>query len=230
MVRTSVRRVMQDMKHKSEATQAAGVWLAVASVLLAITLVFHGPPEPIVSDQMTVIASSPTRWIAVHWMAAAALSFFAVAGLIVMGAGSRLTESGWTRSAWAVLPVGALWTLITAVAEATAVTHAAVTGNETAFAAWWTFSEGMANGFAALALCVAVIAGNEMQTVERATPKWAAGVAVFAGLASFIGWALWIWIDLGFGAPIWVVSSTLMCLWLLWFGTGPARGEASPAT
>jgi hypothetical protein len=220
---------MQNMMHKGEATQAAGAWLAVASVLLATTLVVHGPPEPIVSDQMTIIASSSTRWVAVHWMAAAAVSSFAVAGLIVLGAGSRLTESGWTLSAWAVLPVGALWTLIAAVAEATAVTHAAVTGNETSFAAWWTFSEGMGNGFAALALCVAMIAGNEMQTVERATPKWAAGVAVFAGLASFMGWALWSWIDLGFGAPIWLASSILMCLWLLWFGTGLVRGETAPA-
>jgi len=216
------------MTHKGEATQAAGAWLAVASVLLTATLVFHGPPEPIASDQMTVIASSPTRWIAVHWMAAAALSFFAVAGFIVLGAGSRLTESGWTLSAWAALPVGALWTLITAVAEATAVTHAAVTGNEASFAAWWIFSEGMANGFAVLALCVAIIAGNEMQTVEGATPKWAAMIAVFAGLASFIGWALWSWIDFGFGAPIWLASSILMCLWLLWFGTGLARAETAP--
>lgn len=219
--------------HKSKATQVAGAWLAVASTLLVIVLIFHGPPEPNVGDQMAVIASGSTRWLAVHWIAAAALSFFAVAGLIVLGAGSRLTEDGWTLSAWAVLPVGALWTLITAVAEATAVTHAAVAGNEASFAAWWTFSEGMGNGFAALALCVATIAGNEMQTVERATPKWAAGVAVFAGLASFTGWALWSWIDLGFGGPIWVASSILMCLWLLWFGTRLMRAETAetaPAT
>jgi hypothetical protein len=221
--------VTKDMMHKGEATRVAGAWLVVASVLLVITLVFHGPPEPIVGDQMTVIADNPTRWVAVHWTAAAALSFFAVAGLIVLGAGSRLTESGWTLSAWAVLPVGVLWTLITAVAEATAVTDAAVTGDQTTFAAWWTFSEGMGNGFAALALCVAIIARNEMQAAERATPKWAAGVAVAAGLASFAGWALWSWIDLGFGAPIWVASSILMCLWLLWFGTGLARAETTAA-
>ena len=114
------------------------------------------------------------------------------------------------------------------MAEATAVTHAAVTDDETSFAAWRTFSEGMANGFAALALCVAMIAGNEIQTVERATPKWAAGVAVIAGLTSFIGWALWSWIDLGFGAPIWLVSSIVMCLWLLWFGAALVRAYTAP--
>lgn len=219
------------MAHKSEATRVAGAWLVAASLLLVITLLFHGPPAPVISDQMTIVAGSSTRWLAVHWIAAVALSCFVVASFIVLGARSRLTETGWTLSAWAVLPIGAIWTLITAVAEATAVTHAAVTNNEASFAAWWTFSEGMGNGFAALALCVAVIASNEMQLEERATLKWAAGVGVFAGLVSFAGWALWSWFDLGFSAPIWVASSILMCLWLLWFG---ARlmwvGTTVPAT
>lgn len=201
--------------------------MATASVLMTVTFVFHGPPEHHVGDQMLVIAGESTRWLTVHWMAAAALSFFAVAALLVLSAGSRLTESAWTVSAWAALPIGAFWTLITAVAEATAVTDAAVAGDEAAFATWWAFSEGMANGFAVLALTVAVIAGNEARSAQRVTPRWAAGVAVFAGLASFTGWALWSWIDLGFAAPIWVASSILMCLWLLWFATGLLRVDVA---
>lgn len=217
------------MSHTDTATRAAGAWLAIASVLMAVALVFHGPPEHHVGDQMTVIAEESGRWVVVHWMAAAALSFFAVAGLIVLAAGSRLTESVWTVSAWALLPIGALWTMTTAVAEATAVTDAAVSGNDAMFAAWWAFAEGMANGFAALALSVAVIAGNEARTAHKATPKWASGVAVIFGVASFIGWALWSWLDFGFGAPIWVASSTFMCLWPLWFGLGLMRAETSRA-
>lgn len=217
------------MTHQATATRATGFWLAVASVLLAITLIFHGPPEPRVGDQMTVIAGEGTRWLVVHWLAAAALSFFAVAGLIALAARSRLTQSGWTMSAWAVLPIGALWTMVTAVAEATAVTDAAIAGNDAIFAAWWAFSEGMANGFAAVALAVAVIAGNEVRSPHRATPSWASGAGVFAGLASFTGWALWSWADFGFAAPIWVAASTLMCLWLLWFGAGLMRAETGLA-
>jgi len=45
-----------------------------------------------------------------------------------------------------------------AVAEATVVTEAAVSGCDETFAAWWRFAEGKANGFAFVALPVAVIA------------------------------------------------------------------------
>lgn len=221
--------VKQTVKQNGMATRVAGAWLALGSILLAIVFVFHGPPEAHVGDQMAVIAGESTRWLTVHWMAAVALSLFAVAGLIVLGAGSRLTASSWTISAWALLPVGALWTVVTAVAEATGVTGAAVEGNEGLFAAWWAFSEGFANGFAGVALCVAVIAANEARAEERATPAWAAGIAIFAGIASFACWALWSWADLGFAAPVWVASSILMCLWLLWFGIGLFRGEAAHA-
>lgn len=217
------------MAHDGTATRVAGAWLAVGAGLLAITLVFHGPPEHHVADQMVVIAQESTRWLTVHWMAAAALSSFAVAALIVLGAHSRLTDSNLTLAAWAVLPIGALWTLITAVAEATAVTGAALAGNEAMFEAWWAFSEGMANGFAVQALAVASIAANESRAPQKATPAWASGVAAFAGLASFTGWVLWSWGDLAFGAPIWVASSVLMCLWLLWFGIALVRAEASSA-
>lgn len=217
------------MAHDNTATKVAGSWLAAASVLLAVTLVFHGPPEHHVGDQMAVIAQESNRWLIVHWMAAAALSSFVVAALIVLSAHSRLTDNGWTLSAWGVLPVGALWTLATAVAEATAVTDAAVAGDEAIFGAWWAFSEGMGNGFAVLALAVASIAANEGRALQKATPAWASGIATFAGLAAFTGWALWSWVDLGFGAPIWVASSILMCLWLLWFGVGLVRAEAPSA-
>lgn len=226
---TSIAGRMPSMSHNPRALQVAGGWLAVASVLLAITFIFHGPPEPRIADQMAVIAAGATRWLVVHWLAAVALSFVAVAGLLVLSARSRLTESGWTLSAWAMLPVGSLWTLITAVAEATAVTGAAIAGNEAIFSAWWAFSEGMANGFAALALCVVVIAGNEMWATERATPAWAAGIAGVAGIVSFVGWALWSWLDLGFAALIWVASSLLMCLWLLWLGVGLAWAAGASA-
>lgn len=219
------------MSHEKNATRAAGVWLAVAAVLLTITFAFHGPPEPRVGDQMTVIAGGANRWLVVHWIAAAALSFFAAAGFMILGGRSRLTESPWTMSAWAVLPIGALWTMTTAVAEATAVTDAAVSGDAAIFAAWWGFSEGMANGFAAFALAVAAIAGNETRAAERAVPAWASGVAVAAGVVSFVAWALWSWADIGAAAPFWVASSILMCLWLLWFGTGLLRaGQRRAAT
>jgi len=125
----------------------AGSWLALGSLFLAVALVFHGPLATDMDTQMKLIAEGATRWVVVHWAAAAALSLFAVAGLVVLGAASRLTQGWWTTTAWAVLPLGALWTLTTAVAEATAVSGAAVSGNKAMFEAWWAFAEGKATGF-----------------------------------------------------------------------------------
>lgn len=146
------------MSHADTGTRVGGAWLAVASLLLAGVLAFHGPLATNLDEQMRVIAAGATRWAVVHWVAAVSLSLFAVAGLVVLAAGSRLTKDWWTMSAWAVLPVGALWTITTAVAEVTVITDAAVSGNTAVFATWWAFAEGKAAGFTALALAVAVIA------------------------------------------------------------------------
>lgn len=213
------------MSHSETGTRVAGAWLAIASALLAVALVFHGPPAATIAEQMTIIAAESARWTAVHWTAAAALSLFTVAGLLVLAARSHLTASGWTMSAWAVVAVGALWTVTTAIAEATAVAGAAVSGDEAMFRAWWKFSEGEAGGFVFLALAVALIAGHEARGAQPATPAWAAGIAVVAGIGSFAGWAVGMWFDIPVGNLVWVVSSLVMCLWLLWFGTALARTQ-----
>ncbi len=214
------------MSNPEIALRASGTWLATGAGLLALALIFHGPPSPVIAEQMQIIAEGTARWSIVHWMAAASLSCFAVAGLIVLTSGSRLTGDWTTISAWAVLAVGALWTMTTAVAEATAVTHAAASNNQELFEAWWKFSEGKANGFAFLALAVAVIAGTEAIDADGATPTWAAWVGTAAAIVSFLGWVLGSWINIGIGGPIWVASSLVMGVWILWFGVTLAREKA----
>lgn len=213
------------MTRNETATRTAGAWLAIASVLLAAVLIGHGPIPHETSQQMTLVAGGPNRWITVHWMAAAALSMFAVTGLIVLTAGSRLTETWWTLSAWAVVTVGALWTMTTAVAEATAVTAAAVEADDAMFAAWWAFAEGKSTGFMFLALAVAVIAGTDARSEPPATPAWAAWIAVAAGIGAFLGWPLGMWFGIAGGSVLWVASSLVMSLWTLWFGVTLARTD-----
>jgi hypothetical protein len=116
------------------------------------------------------------------------------------------------------------------VAEATVIFNAAVTGDRTVYEAWWRFAEGNGNGFAAMALAFTVIAANEARTEAVATPFWASSIAAIAGVASFAGLVLGMWLGLAFGAPIWVVGSLVMCLWLAWFGLSLARVEAGQAT
>jgi hypothetical protein len=144
----------------------------------------------------------------------------------VLTSGSRLTEGWWTMTAWAVVPVSALWTVTTAVAETTVVATAAVSGAKETFDAWWAFAEGKATGFAFFALAVAVIAGNERRSSERATPAWSAAVGMVAGIASFTGWALGMWFGVGLGNLLWVASTILMSLWTLWFGVGLTKSYA----
>jgi hypothetical protein len=218
------------MTHTDKGMQVAGAWLALAAITLALALVFHGPPSPDLGVQMQLIADGSLRWSIVHWSAAASLSCFAIAALIALTAGSRLTQDWWTMSAWAVLPIGALWTTSTAVAEATVVFNAAITGNREVFETWWMYAEGRGNGFAAMAIAFTVIAANEARQPHGGVAHWAARIATVAGAASFAGWVLGSWLNLAFGGPIWVISSLVMCLWLAWFGLSLLRTEAGRAS
>lgn len=218
------------MSNSHTATRVAGAWLAIASVLLAFTLIGHGPIHPHLDQQMRIIAEDSTRWIVVHWAAAASLSLFAAVGLIVLSAGSRLTENGWTLSAWAVLSIGALWTMTTAVAEATVVANSAAAGDVARFQAWWAFSEAKANGFMFLCLSVAVIAVNEARTADAVTPTWASLLGAAAGTAAFVAWPLAMWFGIAIGSLFWVGSSLLVSLWTFWFGLALARAEFTVRT
>ncbi len=215
------------MPHANTAVRVAGAWLAIASALLIAALVVHGPLSHDLSDQMQKIADGATAWSVIHWVSAASLSLFAVTGLIVLTSRSRLVEGSPTMTAWALLTVSALWTMTTAVAEATVVTNAAVAGAKEMFEAWWTFAEGKASGIASFALAVAVISGNEAQTADRVVPAWSAWTATISGVASFAGWALGRWFGVDFGNLLWVASSVVMSVWTLWFGFALMRSRAN---
>jgi hypothetical protein len=215
------------MPDTNPAVRVAGTWLAVASSLLVAALVVHGPLAPNLSDQMKKIADGAVAWSVIHWVSAASLSLYAVTGLVVLTSGSRLAGGRWTMTAWAVLTVSALWTMTTAVAEATVVTNAAISGAKEMFEAWWAFAEGKASGIAFLTLAVAVISGNEAQSSERAVPAWSAWTAMVSALASFAGWALGRWFGVDFGNLLWVASSVLMSVWTLWFGFALMRSRVN---
>lgn len=216
------------MRYTDRDVRAGGVWLASASFLMIVALAFHGPISPDLEVQMTRIAQDAIRWAVIHWIAAAGLSLYAVAGLVVLNSRSRLNDGLWTLTAWAVITVGALWTVTTAIAETTVVANAAAAGSRETFEAWWAFAEGNGNGFALLALAVAVIAGNEARASAGATPAWSAWIATVAGISSFAGWALGMWFGIGLGSVLWVVASVVMSMWTLWFGVVLMRFQAEP--
>ena len=217
------------MTHTNKSVRVGGAWLAAASFLMIAALGIHGPIDPDLDVQMGRVADAGIRWSIVHWIAAAALSLYAVTGLIVLNSGSRLTDGLWTMGAWSVITVGALCTMVTAVAETTVVTNAALSGSIEMFRAWWAFAEGMANGFAFLALAVAVVAGNEARASSGSMPAWSAWIAMVAGIASFAGWALGMWFGIRAGNLLWVAASIVMSGWTLWFGVALMRIELPQA-
>ena len=217
------------MPQTNTAVRVAGTWLAIASALLIAALIGHGPLAHDLSDQMRKIADGAMTWSVIHWVSAASLSLYAVTGLIVLTSKSRLAGGWWTMTAWAVLTVSALWIMTTAVIEATVVTKSAVAGAVEMFEAWWAFAEGKASGVAFFALAIAVIAGNEAQSSERAVPAWSAWIAMVSGVASFAGWALGRWFGVAFGNLLWVASLVLMSVWTLWFGFALMRSRVGVA-
>jgi hypothetical protein len=214
------------MSRSQTAVRVAGTWFATASFLMIAVLISHGPIAHDLNHQMQRIANGALRWSVVHWFAAGALSLHALTGLVVLASGSRLTEARSTMTAWAMLVVSAIWTITTAVAEATVVTRAAVSGDIETFQAWWAFAVGMGTGIAFFALAVVLIAANEARSAERSTPLWSARAAMVAGVASFAGWASGMWFGVALGNLLWVAASIVMSLWTLWFGVALMRTQA----
>lgn len=219
----------QRLERTRTGTRVAGGWLAVGAVLFVISLLLHPPPSPDPAEFMAGIANAPTQWVLAHWAAALALTIFAISGLIMLATASRLSQSWWMMSAWAVLTLGALWVTITAVAEATVITEAAVAGDTVTFEAWQHFAEGWAAaGFGFVAIAVAVIAGNEARSARSVTPAWASWIGAIAGIVAFVGFVvLAVLLGIAIGGLIWLVSSLILSGWILWFGIGLVRADES---
>ena len=49
-------------------------------------------------------------------------------------------------------------------------------------------------------------------------PIWAAGSVSVAGFLSALGWTLGEHMGVWIGGPVWLISTLVMSLWLVWFG------------
>lgn len=200
-----------------------GAWLAAGSLLFVVGLLFHPPPSPDPAAFMATIAGDPTRWVTAHAVTAVSLFAVTIAGLVVLTAGSRLTQNWWTTSAWAVLVVGSLWVTTAALAEATVVTAFAVDGDLAAFETWQLFAEANALAFVVLAAAVAVIAGHEARGDVDTTPAWAAWLGSAAAAVAAAAYLLGVGLGVELAGPVWLVTTIVMSLWTLWFGAALSR-------
>lgn len=207
-----------------------GVWLAIASLFFVIgsVLLFVGGVLQVFragrrgdSMAMAAMASDPTLMTAIHGINVIALAGFAIGGLVVLTAGSRLTRSWWTTSAWAVLVVSTLLGTTGSVSIATVLTGAAVAGDAATFETWLRFVSAYHLAVAVFGLAITVIAGHEARRADGVTPTWAAWLGAVAGVGVFAG------IILAFGFGIrpsgWLIAAFVMGVWTLWFGVNLAR-------
>lgn len=230
MATTNEETVSRATSKTDTSIRVGGAWLAIGALLLVIGFVLHPPPSPDPAEFMATIAEDPTRWVAAHAVSAIALSVLTIAGLIVLTAGSRLTQHWWTTTAWAVLIVGALWVTTAAVVEATVITQAAVAGDTTTFEAWSIFAEAHSAAFLFVVLAIAVIAGNEARSAYQTTPVWASWIGALAGVTAFGGMVLVFMLGIALGGLLWLVSTIVMSLWTVWFGVILARAEGAAWT
>lgn len=213
----------------NDMSKTARLWLACGAGLLAAALVFHGPPDPDLTAQLHHVADGSDRWAIVHWTAAVSLFLLSGAAfLALLGRAAGETLPGHS-GAWMVMALGALATLTTAVAEAAVVAKAAHAGDQATFDTWWAFSSGMANGFFALAIATGLIALAVVRSDRGDMPVWVGALGAVAGFLSALGWMLGQHLGVWVGGPVWLVSTLVMCLWLVWFGLAGQRLETTGA-
>lgn len=218
------------MSNIDTSVRVGGAWLAIGALLLVVGFVLHPPPSPDPAEFMATIAEDPTRWVAAHAVTAIALSIVAIAGLILLTTGSRLTQHWWTITAWAVLIVGSLWVTTAGAVEATTITQAAIAGDTATFEAWSIFAEAHSTAFLFVVLAIAVIAGNEARSAYQTAPTWASWIGAAGGIAAFIGMVLVFGLGIALGGLVWLVSTIVMSLWMVWFGVALARSEGAAWT
>lgn len=205
--------------------RAGGAWLAIGAIAFIASLLLHAEPAPDPAGFMANIAAAPTQWVIAHWLAAIAATLFVIAGLLVLTADSRLTQQWWTVTAWAVVTVGSLWIVSTALIEATVVTAAAVGGDTATFVEWQRFGQALAMAFVALTPAVALIALNEARTGPATTPVWASWLGAIAGLVAGVAFALLVGVGVAMAGIVWIPATLVMSVWVGWFGVSLARAD-----
>lgn len=210
--------------------RVGGAWLAIAAIAFIASLLLHARPSPDPNEFMANIAAAPTQWMIAHWVAAISSALFVIVGLIMLTTDSRLTDKWWTLTAWAVLIVGSLWIMSTALIEATVVTVAAVEGDTATFVEWQLYGQALALSFVLVSPALASIAYNEARNGPETTPVWASWIGVLAGIVAGLAFFLLIAIGIPMAGVVWIPTTILTALWVLWFGVSLARSDGISQT
>lgn len=230
MAASTEETVSQSPSSVDTRIRVGGAWLAIGAIAFIVSLLLHAQPSPDPNEFMANIAAAPTQWMVAHWLAAISASLFVIAGLIILTTTSRLTHNWWTVTAWAVVIVGSLWIVSTALIEATVVTTAAVEGDTATFVEWQLFGQALASAFVAVAPALALVAFNEARNGPETTPVWASWIGAAAGVVAGVAFVLVLGVGIAVAGLIWITSTIVMSLWVLWFGVALARSDGLRST
>ena len=210
--------------------QVGGAWLSIGAIALIASLLLHAQPSPVPNEFMSNIAAEPVQWMIAHWLGALSSTLFVIAGLIILTTHSRLTHRWWSVTAWAVVIVGSLWITSTALIEATVGLSAAVDGDVATFVEWQLFGQALALAFVGVAPALAVIAYNEARNGPETTPVWASWIGAAAGIVAAAAFALVIGMGVSMAGIVWIPTTIVMSLWIVWFGLSLARSDGMSLT
>lgn len=206
--------------------RVGGTWLAAGSLLLVVGFLLHPFPSPDPAEFAATVAGEPTRWVAAHGVIAVAMGVFAIAGLVVSTARSRLTGTWWTATAWAALVVAALTVMGAAIVEATAITQASLAGDMATFGTWSAVADVLSATFLVVLFAIAVIATSEARSDDHATPVWASWIGALAAVVAAVGMVAGFVLGFPIGIVVWLGGTVVTSLWTLWFGVVLARSGA----
>ena len=222
----------KDTQIDGQRSKAAGLFVAAANILLLTAISWHAVVHPSVGAttefSMQLIQSNATTWFVLHMYFALVAALFGASALAVIAANTRLTASTPGLAGWSILAVTNVLLSVLALMEATAQADAAVAGDLSTFALWFSISRGFEILFILFPVALLAIAVDEFRAPVPLTPRWASTLAMLGAalmIVAVIGTSGLRIVALG---QLWSATALPM-VWFIWLGLRLAfNGSKAP--
>lgn len=201
--------------------RSVGVFLAGASLLFLIALIWHGAVHPFAGataeQSLPLIQERAGGWFMMHFFFSFAAVFVAGAALAVLSLRSFLTDSLPGLVGWSVLAIIAIIGANLAIMEATVQGDAAVAGNLETFAMWYALSRGVELLFILFPLGFLAITAVDLRAATPLTPRWTSALALLGAalvVPAVVGASGFRIVAFG---RLWGAAALPM-LWFIWLG------------
>ena len=210
--------------------QAAGILLTIGALLFVVGLFAHPPESVDAATALATTARTAGTWRAVHGLITAGSAFVAAGALLVLGARTRLTDTGLGTAAWALLAVALVVFIPVPALEATVAVDTALAGDAASFGLIGAVTVGLVQTVPLLLAAIAAIAFTEARRAPSPTLKGAAAVGGLLALVTLGIGAAFLWF--GYGAAGGYINQlfALAFLWPVLLGITLARSSGAQAS